>query len=113
MSIFKVCVDLKMGKTCCVPMCNSGYMSCNEKVSIFRIPERKLEEWQRRIPRNDRQLTKQDFVCEKHFSQQFVIREIKNDLWTVGFNDNFYLCLIRSLIYLKHVKPIELNSFSN
>jgi hypothetical protein len=51
-------------KTCFVPMCKSGYISQKniEKVSLFRVPQDKVSEWQRLIPRKDKVLTSNHFI---------------------------------------------------
>lgn len=59
-----------------MPNCSSGYASCKEKVITFEVPSDpvRLEAWARAIPRNDRQLTPRDYVCEKHFSDSDIDR---------------------------------------
>jgi hypothetical protein len=75
-----------MGRKCVVPGCKSGYKSEKNQLSVFFIPKAKLEEWQKRIPRNDRNLTEKDVVCEKHFMPEYVIREIKTPEYSVSTN---------------------------
>lgn len=66
---------------CFVPNCTSGYASCREKVSMFKAPKDPeiLSKWQRAIPRKDKLLSNSDFVCEKHFFPECVIRT-----WKIG-----------------------------
>ncbi|XP_077535872.1 uncharacterized protein LOC144148165 [Haemaphysalis longicornis] len=61
---------------CFVPLCNSGYKSCDTKYSLFKPPndEAGLEAWRRAIPRKDRVLQKNDRVCERHFAPHFILR---------------------------------------
>lgn len=73
-----------MGRKCCVPRCNTGYNSNKEKISLFKIPVNKLEEWSRTIPRKDRKLTTRDHVCVKHFKDDEIITEIKTDAYSVS-----------------------------
>ena len=60
---------------CCVPGCRGNYAG-GEKVSVFAFPKDRLQQdlWLKKIPRKDYQITKNSVVCEKHFSEQFVIR---------------------------------------
>ncbi|KAJ8909555.1 hypothetical protein NQ315_003569 [Exocentrus adspersus] len=43
---------------------------------------------ERKIPRKDRKLSPKDVVCEKHFSNQFVIREIETSTYWTDFPYN-------------------------
>ncbi|KAJ8912132.1 hypothetical protein NQ315_013221 [Exocentrus adspersus] len=43
---------------------------------------------ERKIPRKDRKLSPKDVVCEKHFSNQFVIREIETSTYWVSTTRN-------------------------
>ncbi|CAN7950618.1 unnamed protein product [Ixodes hexagonus] len=71
-----------MGKHCFVPNCNSGYRSCAETVSVFRVPSdpARLEKWRRAIPRADRILLSSDHVCAKHFPPEMVSRSYYGEL---------------------------------
>jgi hypothetical protein len=73
-------------KTCFVPMCKSGYISQKniENVSLFRVPQDKVSEWQRLIPRKDKVLTSNHFICEKHFSEELIRREVNTELYSVS-----------------------------
>lgn len=73
-----------MGRKCCVPKCTSGYDKCKEKFSLFAIPKDALKEYNRAIPRKDKILTEKDHVCEKHFTPECIIRELKTDCYTVS-----------------------------
>ncbi|KAJ8913020.1 hypothetical protein NQ315_002035 [Exocentrus adspersus] len=64
-------------KCCFVPGCKSGYKSSKGiKASIFSAPKNLeiLEKWRRAIPRGDKVLSEQHFVCELHFHSEDVIR---------------------------------------
>jgi len=65
-----------MPKKCFVPKCNSGYKTCKDKVSLFRVPnnEALLQQWQNAIAREDRVISRKDHVCEKHFQENDIIR---------------------------------------
>lgn len=65
-----------MGKKCFVPNCSSGYRSCKERVSLFKVPKdpERIASWRRAIPRSDRELQPGDCVCEKHFSPHLISR---------------------------------------
>jgi hypothetical protein len=73
-------------QTCFVPMCKSGYIRQKsiEKVSLLRVPKDKVSEWQRLIPRKDKVLTSNHFICEKHFSEEFIRREVNTELYSVS-----------------------------
>jgi hypothetical protein len=60
-------------KTCFVPMCKSD-----------RVPKDKVSEWQRLIPRKDKVLTSNHFICEKHFSEEFIRPEVNTELYSVS-----------------------------
>ncbi|KAJ3656494.1 hypothetical protein Zmor_015567 [Zophobas morio] len=68
-----------MGRKCVVPNCSSGYKGNPEKVSVFRVPKDRLLEWQRAIPRKDRQLTVNDVVCAKHFNREDIVTEVTTE----------------------------------
>lgn len=74
-----------MGRKCFVPKCKSSYYNSKEKVSLFRVPKDKINEWQAKIPRTDRNLTERDYVCEKHFSQSFIIKEVNTETYSVSY----------------------------
>ncbi|KAH7933399.1 hypothetical protein HPB49_012217 [Dermacentor silvarum] len=59
---------------CFVPNCNSGYRSCKEARSLFRVPLEadRREEWSRNIKRGDRVLDESSIVCERHFVTRFI-----------------------------------------
>lgn len=65
-----------MGRKCYVKGCKSGYASCPEKVRRFKAPSdpERLAAWDRAIGRQDKRLTDRDLVCEKHFSEDMMIR---------------------------------------
>jgi hypothetical protein len=67
-------------------MCKIGYIRQKsiEKVSLFRVPKDKVSEWQRLIPRKDKVLTSNHFTCEKHFSEEFIRREVNTELYSVS-----------------------------
>jgi hypothetical protein len=73
-----------MGRTCFVPNCKSGYCSEKFKVSVFRVPKEKVNEWKKIIPRKDKNLTENDFICQKHFQIEFIIREVKTETYSVS-----------------------------
>lgn len=79
-----------MGRRCFVPNCKSGYKSSKEKVAVFSVPkdENLLNKWRKVIPRSDRMLSCKNFVCEKHFSSDDIVKE-----WFCGVNN------ISSLFY--------------
>lgn len=64
---------------CFVPDCDTGSVSCREKRCLFAPPadEARLLEWRRAIPRQHRELTLDDCVCERHFEPRFVQRTWK------------------------------------
>ncbi|XP_031348155.1 uncharacterized protein LOC116174381 [Photinus pyralis] len=67
---------------CFAPGCHSGYSGSSEKVSLFKVPKNKLEEWSQRIPRADKKLTINDALCEKHFFKDDVIREVVTETYS-------------------------------
>lgn len=73
-----------MGKHCSVPKCKSGYENNPQKVSIFRVLVGKVNQWQKLIPHDDKELTSKDFISEKHFQSNFIIREVKTDTFSVN-----------------------------
>lgn len=71
---------------CFVPFCNSGYDygKQEDKVSMFKVPSDRLQLWHRNISRKDKLLTLKDHVCEKHFEKQYIIREVKTEIYSVS-----------------------------
>ena len=68
-----------MGRKCFVQNCKTGYDTCGEKLSLFRVPNCQdrgelIKKWQFAIPRRDRKLSLKDYVCEKHFQPGDIIR---------------------------------------
>uniref|UniRef100_T1IYY2 THAP-type domain-containing protein n=1 Tax=Strigamia maritima TaxID=126957 RepID=T1IYY2_STRMM len=76
-----------MGRKCFVPNCKGGYAGQSVKVSTFKAPSNpeQLQKWKAKIPRQDRQITEKDCVCELHFHAAEIIRfwEKKNDAGVV------------------------------
>ncbi|KAH8018765.1 hypothetical protein HPB51_012084 [Rhipicephalus microplus] len=68
--------------TCFVPYCNSGYLSCKEARSLFRVPADvvKREAWSRLIKRADRELNDASAVCDLHFEAHFIERTFKTTI---------------------------------
>lgn len=64
---------------CFVSNCDTGSVSCKEKRCLFAPPadEARLIEWRRSIPRQHRELTLDDCICERHFEPRFVQRTWK------------------------------------
>ncbi|CAN8007265.1 unnamed protein product, partial [Ixodes pacificus] len=64
---------------CFVPNCSSGYRSCKEARSLFRVPLEadRREEWSRNIKRGDRALHECSVVCERHFEPRFIQRSFQ------------------------------------
>ncbi|KAH6925114.1 hypothetical protein HPB50_001026 [Hyalomma asiaticum] len=62
--------------TCFVPGCTSGYRSCKEKWSLFRVPKEpeRREEWSQLIHRTDRELNEACTICERHFEPRYIER---------------------------------------
>ncbi|KAH8036175.1 hypothetical protein HPB51_018589 [Rhipicephalus microplus] len=69
----------KRDRTYFVPHCNSGYRSCKEARSLFRVPADvvKREAWSRLIKRADRELNDASAVCDLHFEVHFIERSFK------------------------------------
>ena len=63
--------------SCFVPGCRSGY---DKKTSIgrhyFIPPKNEIEfsKWKKAIPRKDKDLTLKSYICDKHFSDQLLIK---------------------------------------
>jgi hypothetical protein len=61
---------------CFAPFCDSRYGK-NIKCHFFRAPKNDialLNDWRRAIPRKDQTLSEKDYLCEKHFMPQDIIR---------------------------------------
>ncbi|CAG9814773.1 unnamed protein product [Phaedon cochleariae] len=65
-----------MGRKCSVPHCYTGYRQCKEKAALYKVPDDDffLSKWQEAIARDDRPITPKDFVCEKHFKEEDILR---------------------------------------
>lgn len=61
---------------CFVPNCNTGTPLCSQRLVLFAAPSDadRRAEWARKIGRSDKELTRRDKVCERHFDSQFVLR---------------------------------------
>ncbi|KAG5886875.1 hypothetical protein JTB14_024732 [Gonioctena quinquepunctata] len=66
-----------MGRKCAVPHCYTGYRKCLEKASLYKVPDDDffLNKWQEAISREDRPITPKDYVCEKHFRDEDILRK--------------------------------------
>ncbi|KAK8758929.1 hypothetical protein V5799_003439 [Amblyomma americanum] len=66
-------------RTCFVPVCQSGYRSSTESVSLFTAStdHARLVEWEKNIRREDRRLSSTAVVCEKHSESSFIERTFK------------------------------------
>lgn len=73
--------------TCFATYCRSGYAGNRERASLFSAPkdEELFLKWQKIIPRGDRLLTHRDVLCEKHFTDEDIIREWKSGDVSVQF----------------------------
>lgn len=61
---------------CFAPLCTSRHGEI-PKCFFFGAPKkdkRLFDEWQRAIPRRDKELSKKDYLCEKHFQQEDILR---------------------------------------
>lgn len=74
-----------MGKSCFVTGCRSGYTSNREKVSVFKVPKEAVDVWNTMIPRSDRELKSSDYICEKHFTPDSIIRVLDTEAYTVSY----------------------------
>ncbi len=85
-----------------------------EKITKFRAPrdEKQFILWQKAIPRSDRKLTKQDYVCAKHFKDKDLTKErtIFNEvfplkIWKLAAEAiptlNLCNCSMSIILYLK------------
>ncbi|CAN7939599.1 unnamed protein product [Ixodes hexagonus] len=72
----------KRNRTCFVPGCNSGYRSCKEARSLFRVPLEfdRRETWSCNIKRGDRELHDGSVVCERHFEVRFIQRTFQTTI---------------------------------
>lgn len=63
---------------CCVPGCRGNYDEAN-KVSIFSFPKdlSLRDRWTKAIHRKDFSPSERSVVCERHFSEDLIIREDK------------------------------------
>ncbi|XP_065304930.1 uncharacterized protein [Dermacentor albipictus] len=70
----------RKGRTCFVPLCEGGYKSSAEKVSLFRAPADpvRLQEWARNIKRGDKVLDNTCVVCSRHFDERYIQRTFKH-----------------------------------
>jgi THAP domain len=68
----------KMGATCYVVGCKSGYKSNKETgIHFFRPRDNKtLVDWRQAIPRNRFILNSTHRVCHKHFDEEDVIKQL-------------------------------------
>lgn len=81
-----------MPSSCCVVYCTSGYKSNTEKVSSFVFPKIKAlkEKWLKAIPRENFVVSDRTVVCEKHFTEDQIIRT-----WESGSGSNkIVVCII-------------------
>jgi hypothetical protein len=60
--------------TCFVVGCSTGYKSNKEKTPIFRAPKNgtNFVLWQKSIARMNRKFSRKDFVCAKHFKEEYI-----------------------------------------
>lgn len=72
-----------MGRKCVIEKCKSGLQSCKDKLSFFTVPKNKLEQWKKAIDFGRRALTSRDTICEKHFKESDIIREIRTPIYSV------------------------------
>ena len=61
-----------MGKHCCVTNCKGNYDDKN-KEKVFRLPrdEKENERWRAAIPRDNIPVSKNVFVCERHWPDNY------------------------------------------
>lgn len=90
--------------------CTSGYKSNSEKVALFLFPKNEVlkNEWVRAIPRKNLIFCPKTVICEKHFTNDQIIRT-----WESGTGSNkivvsilikitFYLSLqVKFIIYVR------------
>lgn len=72
-----------MGRKCAVPHCYTGYRKCTEKAALYKVPDDDffLSKWQDAIAREDRPINPKDYVCEKHFKDDDILRKrIRKDI---------------------------------
>ncbi|XP_075526178.1 uncharacterized protein LOC142557858 isoform X1 [Dermacentor variabilis] len=70
---------------CFVTGCRSGYdsvQSSNEKRHFFRPPKThpRLREWQRAIPRLDKELSSSCVVCDVHFQPEDIVKDFVHNI---------------------------------
>lgn len=79
---------------CFIKNCPTGSRLGGEKVSVFHPPKGELLKWQKLIPRKDKALTHNHFICEKHFQKKLIIRELKSDVFSVCFVELCFILII-------------------
>lgn len=93
-----------MGRKCAVPHCYTGYRKCKEKASLYRVPDDDffLSKWQEAIAREDRPITPKDYVCEKHFKDDDILRRriIKDVVVSRQAFDDFICCAVKYYSFL-------------
>src|SRR5437870_10327343 len=71
-----------MPSHCCVPGCRGNYSqtkeSSEQRVSAFKFPTdvSLRNKWIQAIPRANLKVSNSTVVCERHFSQQFISRDL-------------------------------------
>ncbi|XP_069671060.1 zinc finger protein 235-like isoform X2 [Periplaneta americana] len=65
--------------SCFVPGCNSGYRNCKELRRFFFPPKDKVlfQKWCKAVSRKDRKLHARSYICDKHFSDDFIVKADK------------------------------------
>lgn len=96
-----------MGRHCAVPNCYSGYRRYknDEKISLYKVPDDEyfLLKWNEAIAREDRPVTPRDYVCDKHFTQDDIIKtRVIKDI-VVGILYLIYLSM--SCKHLQYLLP--------
>lgn len=68
----------RVNRKCFAPECTIGYASNKQHLSLFRAPKCAIlrEKWALNISRSDRQLSDRDVICEKHFRNCDIIKQI-------------------------------------
>lgn len=76
---------------CCVVGCTSGYQSNIEKVHQFSVPKNEdlRKKWAKAIPRKNLVITKNTYVCAKHFNEDDIIK-----FWSSGAIKVSYLIFV-------------------
>ena len=82
-----------MGRKCTVYGCNSGYLTCKEKVTVYKFPTDPIEnkKWVDALPNKDIKNTKNLGVCSKHFKEDCPMRKV------VFFSISLFSPIISSL----------------